>query len=232
MTTMKRLLLLFGLAGALLPAADLANVRKVYVMSMRSGLDQYLANRITNQKVFLVVVDPKLADAVLTDRLGNALQASLEEISPSPEKAQPVEPPKPPEKAPAGDDAPRATPAFSGETVNRLQDVSQNSSFGRAKGTIFLVDAVSREVLWSTFQLSSGTRAATLDDTATEIAGHLKQDLSRSRKAQQKAAHPGQGFHFWRKTSVKRASPPAAPAPPPAPEAETQPAAAPAEPAK
>ena len=60
---------------------------------MSKGLDQYLANRLTNDHVFQVVTDPKLADAFLTDRVGESLQSKLEEIfpPPAPEKPAPAE---------------------------------------------------------------------------------------------------------------------------------------------
>jgi hypothetical protein len=60
-----------GCAGA----ADLAGVHKVYVLPMARGLDQYLANRLTTEHVFQVVTDPKTADAVLTDRIGEGFEA-------------------------------------------------------------------------------------------------------------------------------------------------------------
>jgi len=44
---------------------------------MRGGLDQYLANRLTNGGVFRVVTDPKLADAVLTDHMGTEFETQL-----------------------------------------------------------------------------------------------------------------------------------------------------------
>ena len=40
------------------------------------------------------------------------------------------------------------------------------SSFGRGKGTIFMVGAKSRDVLWSTFALPKDSRPATLERTA------------------------------------------------------------------
>ena len=85
---MKRLLFLLCGSAVLLCGADLAGVKTVYVMPMSRGLDQYLASRLTADHVFQIVTDPKLADAVLTDRIGEAFQIQLESFSPDPEKAE------------------------------------------------------------------------------------------------------------------------------------------------
>jgi hypothetical protein len=47
---------------------------------MSRGLDQYLANRLTNRRVFQVVTDSKLAEAVFTDRLGSAFEKKLADL--------------------------------------------------------------------------------------------------------------------------------------------------------
>jgi hypothetical protein len=61
-------------------AAQLTDVKTVYVFPMASGFDQHLANRLTNDKVFQVVTDPKLADAVITDQVGSAFLYKLDHI--------------------------------------------------------------------------------------------------------------------------------------------------------
>jgi hypothetical protein len=232
MDGMKRLLLLLGCSGALLFGADLTGVHTVYVMPMARGLDQYLANRISNQGVFRVVTDPKLADAVITDLIGEVFETQLESISPTPKPAEPeaaaapeTKTPAPAEKtdkpatsaagAPAAKPAePAAKPADStaktpqplvvkaeaspaieraakpakskvaesgtvvsmfGETENKV--APPISTFGRGKGTIFLVDAKSRQVVWSTFDPSKGNRNHDLDRTASDIVSRLKKDL-------------------------------------------------------
>jgi hypothetical protein len=226
---MKRLVLLLGCSGALLCGADLVEVRSVYVMPMAKGLDQYLANRIAGQHVFRVVTDPKLADAVLTDLIGDAVQKQLENISPAqkpvepaadepetktPAKAEKADKPADAAAKPAAPAAPAAKPsdpaakpaepavakAAPSVTVEKVakpakkgvenpdsmlsmfQDTENQvarpvSSFSRAKGTIFLVDAKSRQIVWSTYDLSKGTRSNDLDRTASDIVGRLKKDL-------------------------------------------------------
>src|ERR1035441_10657050 len=79
---------------AMLGAAELTDVHTVYLLRMSKGLDQYLANRLTADKVFRIVTDPKLADAVFTDQIGEGIEAKLEELFPPPESDKPAPPPR------------------------------------------------------------------------------------------------------------------------------------------
>jgi hypothetical protein len=169
--SMKRLALLFS-CSALVCAADLANVHTVYVLKMAKGLDQFLANRLTSDHVFQIVTDPKLADAVFTDQIGEGFQMKLEEMFPTPESAKPAPPPKKPEKT-----EDEANPLM-GDTVNKLSNPGANSSFGRAKGTVFLVDAKSRQVVWSAYQPAKGGAPKEMDRTANDIVIRIKRDLN------------------------------------------------------
>ena len=183
MEVMKRLLLLLSCSGALLGGAELSGVHTVYVLSMSKGLDQYLANRLINDHVFQVVTDPKLADAFLTDRIGETLQSKLEEIfpPPAPEKAAPAEKPASTEKpAPAAEKKAKESPSnpMLGDTVNKLATPGASSSFTRSKGTVFLVDAKSRQVVWSVYELPKGSSAKDLNRTASDIVSRLKRDLN------------------------------------------------------
>ena len=144
MVAMKRLALLFSLSATLVCAADLSGVHTVYLLKMGSGLDQYLANRLTKEHLFQIVTDPKLADAVLTDHIGESFQTKLEELFPTPVDPKATPPPKPKEEQVEGDNP------LLGETVNKL--AAPPSTFGRSKGTIFLVDAKSRQVVWSAYE--------------------------------------------------------------------------------
>jgi outer membrane biosynthesis protein TonB len=113
MKTMKRCLCLLPLAGALACAADLASVHSVYLLPMARGMDQYLANQLTNAHVFQVVTDPKLADAILTDHVTEGFQAQLEEFSPTPkppvaEKKPDAEPAAKPDDKAAAPEKPAA----------------------------------------------------------------------------------------------------------------------------
>jgi TolB-like protein len=51
------------------------------------------------------------------------------------------------------------------------------SSFGRGKGTFFLVDRKSRAVIWSTYDRAANNSADTLDKKAEQIVNRLKRDL-------------------------------------------------------
>jgi len=218
---MNRLLFLLGTTGALLCGADLAGVHKVYVMPMAKGLDQYLANRISGRHVFEVVTDPKLADAVLTDAIGENFQAQLELISPTP---------KPPEakaaetaktetaEKPAKKPVPRTAAEEASSVLSMFQDTEGKtappvSSFGKGKGTIFLVDAKSRQVVWSTFDPTKGTRNHDLDRTASDIVSRLRKDMAAQEKVE-KAEGKMESSAKPMEASPQPASPaPATPAP-------------------
>ena len=102
--------------------AQTAGVHNVYILPMAGGLDQYLAAQLAHDHTLHVVADPKAADAVLTDRIGEAFERKMATIHPRDED---------------DDDAGETHPSF------------QSS---RARGTIFLVDAKSRLVLWSDYE--------------------------------------------------------------------------------
>ena len=136
----------------------LKQVQNVYILPMASGLDQYLANKIVGQSLFQVVTDPKLADAILTDRIGEPFEHKLAEIYAPPKKAE--------DKDEKKADDQESTP------------IMQPSTFGRGRGTIFLVDRKSRAVIWSTYDRPNNMRADTLDKIADQIVHRLKHDLT------------------------------------------------------
>jgi len=176
MGSMKRLALLFSCSAALVCAADLPSVHTVYVLKMGGGLDQHLANALTSGHVFQIVTDPKLADAVFTDHIGENLLLKLEEISPTPEDPKALaekEKKKKEEPPPAEEVSP-----FLGDTVNKLDNPALKSSFGRGKGTVFLVDMKSRQVIWSAYRELKGGGSKEMDRTATDIVSRLKKDLA------------------------------------------------------
>ena len=181
MVPMKRLLLILSLSGAMLHAAELAAVHSVYLLPMGSSLDQYLANRLTSEHVFQVVTDPKLADAVFTDRIGAAFEEKLADlltISTPVAKPAPSQPPSSQAPPPSG-----ATPIT--ETVNKLSNPAANSSFGRGRGTIFLVDSKSKQVIWSVYEPPKGSAGPQLDKGALDIVSHLKRALKGTEGARQ-----------------------------------------------
>ena len=189
MTSMKRLFLLLSFSGALLSGAELAQVRSVYLLPMAHGFDQFLANRLTNEHMFQVVTDPKLADAVFTDRLGEGFQAQMDVLYPPP----PTEKPKVEAKdsdTKDGTDTKDVKPkkdrrngdsdvvGMMTEPVNKLANPALTGGFGHAKGTIFLVDTKSHQVVWSVFEPSKGTSDTELDRAASDIVSRIKKDLN------------------------------------------------------
>ncbi|HWB83374.1 MAG TPA: hypothetical protein VG675_04485 [Bryobacteraceae bacterium] len=165
---MKWLFFFLTCSAALASGAELSGVRSVYVMPMAHGLDQYLVSRLTSNHVFQVVTDPKRADAVLSDRVGSSLENKLDDMT--------TPAPKPDAKPKETSDESPVTALST--TVNKLDSPALNSSWGRAKGTVFLVDATSRQVLWSVYETPKGTDSQQLDRTASDIVSRLKKDLA------------------------------------------------------
>jgi len=142
--------------------ADLKHVSSVYILPMSSGMDQFLANRLTTLGVFQVVTDPQRADAVITDRIGEPFQAKLEELYP---------PPKPVMKDEKKDDKKDNKGDLSGPIVPRV------SSFNTGKGNFFIVDRRSRNVLWSIYERPKDSTPGELTRTAEKVVKRLKADL-------------------------------------------------------
>ncbi len=182
---MKRFLILLSCSGILLSGAELAGVRSVYLLPMSRGLDQYLANRLTNNHVFTVVTDPKMADAIFTDRIGAPFEEQLKDITTPAHKA-PAAPKSGDEKgaASAGDNPePRAdvpTDTAAASTIEALATLkTPPSTMSRAKGTVFLVDPKSREVIWSAYDVPKDSSSEQLDRTASDIVSRLKRELKK-----------------------------------------------------
>ncbi len=136
----------------LAPAADLGRVQKVYVMPMANGFDQLLAHHLAQAGVFQVVVDPRTADAVFTDRLGEAFEARLSAMLS--------------EAAAKKDSA--ASDRDSGWQTN------PPVSAGRGKGTVFLVETAGRSVVWSAFEPPRDSSPKELDRAARRLVERLK----------------------------------------------------------
>jgi hypothetical protein len=135
-----------ALFAGLAAASGVSETQSVYLLPMAGGLDQYLANRLNG--VFRVVTDPKLADAVMTDQLGEAFERKLAELYP-------------PEGA-------------ASEEKNEEERPRPVSSFSRGRGTVFLVDLKSRAVIWSGYQKRTTTMPEEMHKTAGRIADQIK----------------------------------------------------------
>lgn len=172
----------FCLHGAA-AAAELTGGRIVYLMPMSRGLDQYIANRLTRMHVLQVVTDPAKADTILTDQVGAALEERLKDLYPPPEAKEAAKP-----KTETSTDR-SGRPSLLGDTVNKAEQAGGMSVSGHGRGTIFLVDVKSREVLWSVFERPKNTSPHELDHTAERVVKRLKEDLAAKTKAEQPQAN-------------------------------------------
>jgi hypothetical protein len=144
---------------------QLRQVNTVYILAMTAGMDQFLANQLTQAGVFQVVTDPQKADAILTDRLGEPFENKLSELYPPP--------PPPVKKEAAATDDKKASGDLGGGGAVRVV-----SSFNRTKGNFFVVDRRSRAVLWSVYVQPKDSTPGELTKTAGKIVKLLREDVS------------------------------------------------------
>src|SRR5579872_5311794 len=76
------------MSAAMALAQTPPGARQVYIMPMASGLDQYLANWLTHEHAMQVVTDPKTADVILTDRIGEDFEQKLAQLYPAAKKTE------------------------------------------------------------------------------------------------------------------------------------------------
>lgn len=152
-------------ADAVHPA--LPEVKRVYLLPMSSGLDQYLANQLTKAGRFEVVTDPAKADAVFTDRIGTAFEDRWNELYP---------PPPPP---PAPVDPKKDSKGKDGEELETaIAPLVRVSSFNRGKGNVFLVSRKTSSVIWSHYARPKDMSSKSLDRVADRIVDQLRDDLN------------------------------------------------------
>jgi hypothetical protein len=167
---------------------QLHQVKRVYILAMGSGMDQYLANQLTKSGIFEVVTDPKKADAIVTDNVGEAFQKKVDDLYPA--APPPPEATKPAVDANAGLDvgdssAPDAKAKKDGLAgVDFSGGFSRTSSFGRGKGNFFVVDRNTRTVLWSVYERPKNSTPGELTKTAGRVVKHLKEDLTDKKPAE------------------------------------------------
>jgi hypothetical protein len=156
--------------GALCTAQSpsLENVKTVYFWPMRHSLDQYLAEQLSAGGPFQVVVDPKLADAIITERIDAPFLKALDEVFATPnEKAAKTE-----------ESAQGSAPATGSIEDGLLAPRPANRALARPEGTVFLVHAASRKVLWSTFVNQKDFMPKNLHEQAKDIAARLKKEAA------------------------------------------------------
>lgn len=151
------------------------DVKTVYVLKMRNGLDQFLASELTQQGVYTVTADPKEADAILTEAIGETFEHKMNELFP---------PPKPVKAADAAKEEKKdGNPMVDALTSDDAASARMGTStWGRGKGTLFLVDRKTRAVLWSTHGQPKNTRVDKIADHAVRLVRGLKQDIGLAAK--------------------------------------------------
>ena len=173
---------------------QLHQVKRVYILAMGSGMDQFLANQLTKEGIFEVVTDPKNADAIVTDHVGESLQKKLDELYPPP----PSPKPPPDSTKPAADSA--STSLDVGDSSSATAKTGKKDAFdgvdfsggggfrtgsiGRGKGNFFVVDRNSRVVLWSVYERPKSSAPPELTKTAERVVKHLKDDLNEKKPAE------------------------------------------------
>jgi hypothetical protein len=155
--------------------AQSAALHQVYLLPMAGGLDQYLADWITREKIAQIVTDPKAADLVMTDRLGEDFEQKMAQLRPEPVKPEPVkdEPPKDAKKDDKSDPkAPKTMEsAGAGTAANAPHNAFHSSTL---RGTLFLVDIKSKQVVWSNHEKPPVMSDANLNREAERIAKKLQ----------------------------------------------------------
>ena len=166
---MKLFCVLALFAGSLAAVnPQLKQVNTVYILAMGSGMDQYLANRLTTLGVFQVVADPQKADAIITDRLGEPFETKLNELYPPPPAPKPVAKDEKGEKE-----------KDSGIDMGGANRVTSGS---RGRGNFFIVDRKSRNVLWSVYERPKDSTPGELTKTAERVVKRLKTDLGEKKQ--------------------------------------------------
>jgi hypothetical protein len=177
-----------AVAATVPPSPELLHIKTVYILPMRLGFDQYLANQLSQSGLLHVVTDPKKADGILTDHLGEAFEARLDEISPPPKPPTPpvaetkAEATKTTSSADAADGEPetKATKKKAKSTATDATAIDNpplRGSFSSGRGNVFLVDMTTRVVLWSTFEQLDSAQPANLTHVAEYVVKDLKHAL-------------------------------------------------------
>jgi hypothetical protein len=134
--------------------ADLGDLKTVYLLPMQGGLDQYLAIRLTTGSILQVVTDPQKADAIFTDRIGSGFEETLAELYHE----------KLADKDKDKDDA-------QGFARPSMQAIA------RGRGTVFVVDRKTRNVVWATTERPRNSSADEISHVADKIAGKLAKSI-------------------------------------------------------
>jgi hypothetical protein len=188
----RRFVVLFLAASWLMVAAnhpkgplnpDLQTVKTIYLLPMSGSLDQYLVNWLTRDGRFQVVTDPADADAIMTDRVGEAFEARMAALYPvEKEEPKPAAAAKDGKDVKSREDAERdaaaAQLAKDQETIRASQQADVRVSSFSAKGNVFLVHATSRKVIWSYYKRPKSRASDDMNRIAADLAKQLLNDSS------------------------------------------------------
>ncbi len=174
------------------PNADLAAVQTVYILPMASGLDQFVAHQVARQGIYQVTANPTLADAFLTDYVGTTFELRVDDLlKAAREKAEKEAEELAKKEAAALAKKEGAKNADSKDSKKDKKDekdeeppsefqmagsAARVQSFSRGKGNVFLIDAKSRRVLWTGFDIAKNTRPAELQKSAERLVSRLRKD--------------------------------------------------------
>lgn len=156
-------------------AAALAQVSAVYLLPMSHGMDQYLAHALTKAGLVQVVTDPAKADALLTDHLGAAFEASVKELYP---EVAPVAAPAKSDAEKPDKDKDASTDAKPDPPEMRTAAMDRPTAPGRNRGMVFLVKRGTGEVLWSAYHDPATRRAKELNRAAGKLSNSLKKAMT------------------------------------------------------
>ena len=140
---------LIASAAIALAQSPVAAAKNVFLTPMPGGLEQYLAMHLTNGSVLQVVTKSSKADVIFTDRIGEDLEKTLADLD---------------SKAPAVNSGKAGEVVFARPT---------NRPLSRAKGTVFLVNRQTGDVIWSTLEQPKSTSISDVDSAARRIVEKL-----------------------------------------------------------
>ena len=159
-------------------------MKRVYILAMSAGMDQFLASQLAKAGVFEVVTDPKKADAIITDRVGESFESKLDELYPPPA------PPKETKSADSTTESPKSDGPKSARELNSdklagvdLTGGGRPPTMGHGKGNIFIVSRGNRSVLWSIYEPPKNNTSRELTRTAERVVKHLQEDLTEKKPA-------------------------------------------------
>jgi hypothetical protein len=136
MRAMTRMILLtLSLLAVPLGQAQIREAQPVYFWPMQYALDQYLAEAVNTAGVLTVTFDPKLAGAIMTERIDSNFLEAMEELFPANKEAK--------------DESGKKNDSIEGDfAIARTKNRPQ----ARPQGTLFLVDVKTRRVIWSSYR--------------------------------------------------------------------------------